>query len=140
MARFTHSQTSLILAIYTFSNGALAQTSATFDPGRPYPGEVALVDEPGKGYVFRRFPSGGRLYTYDLDTPSQSACNKGCQGARQPVWAPPGAKQVGDWTVIRRYDGRGQWAYKGRPVYTLFHDTAEGFGGSDVWHPLPYEK
>jgi predicted lipoprotein with Yx(FWY)xxD motif len=31
-------------------------------------------------------------------------------------------QQIGDWSVIKRDDGRAQWAYKSRPVYIRFHD------------------
>ena len=46
---------------------------------------------------------------------------------------------VGSWTIIKRDDGTRQWAYKGQPVYTLFHDNVEkpiGNGVEGVWHFL----
>lgn len=118
-----------------------APASAAFDPNLPYPAEVALADEAEKGYVYRRFPGSARLYTYDLDTPTRSACNQECAGKRRPVLVrTPGAKPIGDWTIVKRNDGSSQWAYRGRPVYTLFHDTPEGDGEGGPWHLLPYEK
>jgi predicted lipoprotein with Yx(FWY)xxD motif len=117
---------------------------AAFDVALPYPTEVALSQEGDKGYVFRRFPGSQRLYTYDLDRAGHSSCNAGCEGAHPPVLAPASAKPMGEWTTIRRYDDRLQWAYRGHPVYSFFHDApANPLGDGDeggVWHLLPYEK
>lgn len=121
--------------------GAVAFGQKAFDPVLPYPEEVAVSNESGKGYVYRRFPGSGRLYTYDLDRNGRSLCNAGCEGQRRPVRAPTGTvKPIGDWTVIKRDDGTGQWAYRGRPVYTLYHDTPDGVGETGPWHLLPYER
>jgi predicted lipoprotein with Yx(FWY)xxD motif len=145
-------RTMLAMALLLSLCGSLpagAQTLATPGSNTPpdllkgYPAEVALSDEGQKGFVFRRFPGSQRLYTYDRDTPDHSNCNFGCDGARPPVSAPPGAKPVGDWTLVKRDDGNSQWAYKGHPVYTLFHDDPGNPGGDGedgVWHLLPYVK
>jgi predicted lipoprotein with Yx(FWY)xxD motif len=114
-----------------------------FDANLPYPAEVALSEEGDHGFVFRRFPGSQRLYTYDLDRGGRSYCNAGCASARPPVVAPASAKAMGDWTVVRRDDGQLQWAYRGQPVYSLFHDAPKdpaGDGEGGVWHLLPYEK
>jgi predicted lipoprotein with Yx(FWY)xxD motif len=116
---------------------------AAFDIGLPYPTEVALSEEGDKGYVFRRFPGAQRLYTYDLDRAGRSYCSEGCEGAHPPVIAPASASPMGQWSVIRRYDDRLQWVYRGHPVYSLFHDAPNdphGDGEGGVWHILPYEK
>ena len=121
--------------------GAAAFAQKPFDPALPYPEEVAVSSEADKGYVYRRFPGSGRLYTYDLDTADRSACNAGCDGQRRPVHAPRGSvKPIGDWTIIKREDGTNQWAYRGKPVYTLYHDTPDGEGETGPWHLLPYER
>ncbi|MBW8707952.1 MAG: hypothetical protein JF627_01545 [Alphaproteobacteria bacterium] len=120
-----------------------APALAAFNEALPYPSEVALSQEGDNGFVFRRFPSSQRLYIYDLDTPGHSACNEGCMGARPPVYAPASAQAMGDWTTVRRDDGRLQWAYRGHPVYTFFHDGPKdphGDGEGGVWHLVPYEK
>ena len=131
------------VAVVMLCQGApLAPARAdTIDVEAPYPTEVALVEEGSKGYVYRRFPSRQRLYTYDKDLPNQSVCNIGCDGARTPVYAPKDAHTIGDWTVLTRYDGLKQWVYKGKPVYTLYHDIPEdpqGDGEDGLWHLLPY--
>jgi len=116
---------------------------AAFDIGLPYPTEVALSEEGNKGFVFRRFPGNQRLYTYDLDRAGRSYCNEGCEGAYPPVIAPASAKAMGEWSVIRRDDGRLQWAYRGRPVYSFFHDDPKApHGDKDAatWHLVPGEK
>jgi hypothetical protein len=85
----------------------------------------------------------GALYTYDQDRAGRSFCNEGCQSARPPILAPAGSKPMGDWTVIRRDNGLLQWAYRGSPVYSMFHDAPNaprGDGEGGVWHLLPIEK
>jgi predicted lipoprotein with Yx(FWY)xxD motif len=126
-------------ALMTICGGA----RAAFDTSLSYPGEVALSEEGAKGYVFRRFPGSQRLYFYDQDRGGRSFCNEGCDSARPPVLAPAAAKPMGEWTVIRRDDGQLQWAYRGHPVYTMYHDAPNdphGDGEGGVWHLLPYEK
>ena len=116
---------------------------AAFDATLPYPAEVALSEVGDKGYVYVRFPGAQRLYTYDLDRAGRSFCNEGCESARPPILAPAGSKPLGDWTVIRRDNGLLQWAYRGSPVYSMFHDAPNaprGDGEGGVWHILPYEK
>ena len=123
--------------------GMAAPALAAFDEALPYPTEVALSQEGDKGFVYRRFPGSQRLYIYDLDKDGKSACNETCIGARPPIYAPASAKPVGEWTVVHRDDGRMQWAYRGHPVYTFFHDRPNephGDGEDGVWHIIPYEK
>jgi len=113
------------------------------DVTKGYPGEVALNDEGDKGLLFRRFPGGQRLYIYDPDGDNRSACNLGCDGARPPVYVSCTAKPLPDWTIVQRYNGLCQWAYKGHPLYTYFHDTPEdpkGDGEGGVWHVLGFMK
>ena len=130
-----------ILALSTCALLAFAAT-AMGGPNRPdkleNPGEVALSDE-GGNWVYRQFPSGLRLYTYDMDTPTSSACGYTCEGGWPPLLARADSKPMGDWTIIEREGGRRQWAYKGRPAYTRFHDTPSepiGESLSDAWHLL----
>jgi predicted lipoprotein with Yx(FWY)xxD motif len=132
---------SLVLSLWPsfFAQAAEAPTEAT----KPYPVEVALDAEGDKGFLFRRFPGGQRLYIYDLDSRDKSACNIGCDGPRPPVYVSCDAKPMPDWSVIHRYNGLCQWSYKGHPLYTFFHDAPndpKGDGEGGVWHLLGYIK
>ena len=73
-------------------------------------------------------PNGMTLYTYAKDVPGsgKSACNGVCAFAWPPFLAGAGAQASGNWTLITRDDGRTQWAYKGRPLYTYVKDTKPG--------------
>jgi predicted lipoprotein with Yx(FWY)xxD motif len=112
---------------------------AAAQPRMEHPGVIALIEEED-GWVYRHAATGFRLYVTDRDTSGKSSCNGGCSRA----WIPLGVEQadnnsVGDWRIIVREDGTRQWAYKGRPVYTLFHDSPEnpvGEGVEGVWHYL----
>ena len=114
-----------------------------FDVALPYPGQVSLSQEGDKGFVYRSCPGSLRLYTYDLDRDGRSLCNAGCASAWPPVIAPASARALGQWSVIRRDDGKLQWAYRGRPVYSLLNDVPnhpKGDGQGGHWHLLAYEK
>jgi predicted lipoprotein with Yx(FWY)xxD motif len=134
----------LALAACMFlSPHAAAQQTAASSASKEtdHPAEVALVAEGKHGYVYRRFPTGERLYTYDLDPPGVSKCDLGCASAWPPVIAPPDAVPTGDWTIAKRTDGTGQWALNGKPVYTRFHDAPDAPAGDKVrgvWHLVPY--
>ena len=77
--------------------------------------------------VYKSFPGLGRLYVHDADGVAASRCIEGCASAWPPLLVTIGksGEKVGDWTVIVRDDGRLQWAYRGHPVYTRFHDLEE---------------
>ena len=88
-----------------------------------YPVDAALSKHEDGTWVFKSFPDGSRLYTYDGDSPGKSNCNKGCVAAWPPLFvSDENAGSVGQWTVIVRGDGRKQWAYKDQPVYRRYHD------------------
>ncbi len=83
-------------------------------------------------------PNDMALYTFDRDQAGsgRSVCNGPCATNWPPLFADKGSA-AGDWTVIRRDDGRMQWAYKGKPLYYWIKDqkpgdrTGDGFNG--VW-------
>ena len=104
-----------------------------------HPGEVALIEE-DQGYAYRHFPSGLHLYYSDRDPPGTSNCQKECAFAWPPLIAREGAKPMGDWTLVPRDNGNKQWAYKGHPIYLMFHDsTTEPQGDkaeNGTWHIL----
>lgn len=64
-------------------------------------------------------------YPAGLDLPELDQ-RLSCAATWPPVLAPDGAKPVGKWTVITRTDGKAQWAYDNRPVYTSILDKAPG--------------
>jgi len=92
-----------------------------------HPGDTALSQESSGEWVYKSFPGLTRLYIYDKDGSSVSHCTEGCASAWPPLRVTIGklGEKVGDWIVIARDDGERQWAYKGHPVYTRFHDLQE---------------
>jgi predicted lipoprotein with Yx(FWY)xxD motif len=83
-------------------------------------------------------PKGMTIYTYRDDPQGQSVCYDRCARAWPPVLAEAGAKPEGKLSVIKRKDGKRQWAYDGRPLYTWSKDQtpgeATGHKVGDVWH------
>ncbi|MCK9504079.1 MAG: hypothetical protein M0Q95_07840 [Porticoccaceae bacterium] len=110
----------------------LAQSS----PG-PTPVEVSIMVEDSR-YEFRT-EDGLALYVFDQDGPGQSVCNDQCAVAWPPLLSSGSSSAVGDWATFKRDDGKFQWSYKDKPVYTYIKDKpgtilGEGVGG--VWHKL----
>jgi predicted lipoprotein with Yx(FWY)xxD motif len=85
-------------------------------------------------------PSGMTLYTFDRDAAgsSKSACNGTCIANWPALTAQDSDKSSGDWSVVTRDDGKKQWAYKGKPLYTWVKDQKPGDktgeGVNNVWH------
>jgi predicted lipoprotein with Yx(FWY)xxD motif len=85
------------------------------------------------------------VYSYDKDTPTQSACDESCARDWPPVLAPQLARARGEWSILDRANGERQWVFRGRPLYTHASDTRlASEEGSDTpkWHnifvqPLP---
>ena len=73
-------------------------------------------------------PSGMTLYTFDRDAAGsgKSVCNGPCATNWPPLMAAAYASASGDWTVVTRDDGSGQWAYKGKPLYYWSKDQKPG--------------
>jgi predicted lipoprotein with Yx(FWY)xxD motif len=72
--------------------------------------------------------SGRTLYVLDGEASSVGpwACTGTCLKLWSPVYAAQGAKARGAYSLVVREDGRKQWAYKGRPLYTWWNDSAPG--------------
>jgi predicted lipoprotein with Yx(FWY)xxD motif len=114
---------------------ALAGVSAFANPAAPAPGDPPirkldghLVDLKGRG-----------LYTWDGDVKGNtSQCTAQCRLLWPPLFAEANAVPKGPFTLVRRDDGRYQWALKGRPLYRWASDRkwgdAGGDGVADVWH------
>lgn len=81
---------------------------------------------------------GQALYTYGEDMTGMSMCNGKCVENWPAFVADDGAKAEGDWSLVKRDDGRQQWAYKDKPLYTWKNDAKPGDAGGDnkggVWH------
>jgi predicted lipoprotein with Yx(FWY)xxD motif len=73
-------------------------------------------------------PSGMTLYTFakDVSGSGKSECNGPCANLWPPFLAGANAQASGNWTLIKRDDGKMQWAYKGKPLYTYSKDTKPG--------------
>lgn len=82
---------------------------------------------------------GMTLYTFDKDSAGKSACNGGCAVNWPPLMVTSDAKPAGEYSIVVRDDGKKQWAYKGKPLYTWIKDqkpgdtTGDGFN-NNVWH------
>ena len=117
----------LVLSVVLW--GAAVMAAEHGPPGMKleHPGDTALSQDGSGHWVYKSFPALTRLYVRDGDGASASRCTEGCASAWPPLLATHDkvGERVGDWTVIARDDGRPQWTYKGRPVYTRFHDLDE---------------
>lgn len=83
-------------------------------------------------------PKGITLYSFDRDTSGKSNCNGDCAVKWPPFVASAADQANGDYTIVKRDDGRLQWAYKGKPLYTWPEDQEPGDkygdGYNKVWH------
>ncbi len=81
---------------------------------------------------------GMTLYTFDNDSKGKSSCNGQCANLWLPLIATTDASASGDYSLITRSDGRKQWAYKGKPLYSWTKDKkpgdTTGDGVNSVWH------
>ena len=62
------------------------------------------------------------VYSWEGDEPNKSNCFDSCLTKWTPVMAPLKAVGRGQWTVIERTPGIGQWAFRGEPLYTYNND------------------
>ncbi len=85
-------------------------------------------------------PAGMTLYTFDNDAAGsgKSACNGPCATNWPPLQAEEGDQPSGDYSIVKRDDGKKQWAYKGKPLYQWANDKKPGDktgdGVKNVWH------
>jgi predicted lipoprotein with Yx(FWY)xxD motif len=75
---------------------------------------------------------GRTLFSFEKDAPGSSKCDKECASQFPPLTAPADAKNVRDWSVIRRKDGGRQWAYQGHPLYTWSKEATPGEVATNV--------
>jgi predicted lipoprotein with Yx(FWY)xxD motif len=69
----------------------------------------------------------GTLLISANDTqPGKSSCTGECEREFPPFIAASDAKAFGDWSLVKRDDGRLQWAYQGKPLYRYSKETRLG--------------
>jgi hypothetical protein len=114
--------------------GAAAEPS---DPSLSYPGAVALSQGPTGNWVYKSFPQLLPLYIFKGEPAGRSLCDRDCSAVWPIVRAESDDKPAGFWTIVKREDGRLQWAYKNSPVYTYFEDRPnepKGVGKNMDWY------
>ena len=80
------------------------------------------------------------LYFLDRDVAGsgKSNCHGDCAVKWPPMLANATDKPMQDFSIIARDDGKKQWAYKGKPMYTWPEDQEPGDKYGDnynkVWH------
>jgi predicted lipoprotein with Yx(FWY)xxD motif len=97
----------------------------------------AMTGNSTKGKVLTD-AKGMTLYTFAKDSGGKSACNGKCAVNWPPLMAASGEKGGTGYSMIKRDDGKMQWAYKGKPLYTWVKDKkpgdVTGDGVNKVWH------
>lgn len=119
----------------TFAVLAVAALAVTACAGTPPP--PTAVRTTGLGPVLTD-AKGMTLYTFDRDTAGKSACNGPCAQNWPPLLSDDSTFPTGAYAFVLRDDGREQWAYKGKPLYTWNKDTkpgdTTGENFNNVWH------
>jgi predicted lipoprotein with Yx(FWY)xxD motif len=103
----------------------------------PYPGAVALLQDRTGVWSYKSFPTFLPLYIFDGEPSGISTCDRVCSEVWPIVKAEDDAKPLGNWTIVQRADGRMQWAFKNKPVYTYFEDLPNdpnGVGKDQDWY------
>ncbi len=124
-----------ILIAIGFAGAAAAADMAV--KSMPYPSAVALSEpNPGK-WIYKSFPGLLALYIFDGEPAGQSTCDSVCSAVWPIIRAEANDKPMGLWTIVKRDDGRFQWAFRNKPVYTYFEDQpneARGGGKDKDWY------
>lgn len=80
---------------------------------------------------------GMTLYTLKSDPVGETTCYKRCARAWPPMLATAGAAPSGDLGLVKRKDGKMQWAWRGKPLYRWMKDKkpgdTTGHKVGDVW-------
>jgi predicted lipoprotein with Yx(FWY)xxD motif len=133
--RFTRMLCFLLFSVA--AAGAFAQTAS---PPATAPAAAAPSSEPPirklNGHLVDL--KGRGLYTWDGDIQGNgSQCNAQCRLLWPPLFADDNAVPKGPFTLVKRDDGRYQWALNGRPLYRWTSDKkwgdAGGDGVADMW-------
>ena len=137
----------LVLALSVLGFSAVpvfaAQTSATKSEAKIEQVAESLAGGYGKmtetaGGKILTTAAGHTLYTFDKDKNGASSCDAACLKIWPAYHASAKAKPVAPWTKVKASDGKGMWAYNGKPVYTYIKDKkagdTEGDGVGGNWH------
>jgi predicted lipoprotein with Yx(FWY)xxD motif len=117
-------------AAIVFASALLAACAGASTP----PSSALTTRETSLGPVLAD-ARGMTLYTYAEDEPGVSNCGMLCREYWPPALAPAEAQPSGDITIVALDDGKRQWAWKDRPLYTYVDDknpgdvTGEGVDG-----------
>jgi len=112
-----------------FWSGMALSAESALPPLSTPPG-ITLLDVIGPSdlFLWRSLggPEGQLLYTYDADGDTGKAtCVAECAAEFPPYLAPSNAAAFGEWSLVRRDDGKRQWAYRGKPLYYFAGPTVE---------------
>jgi len=124
---------SAALVLWTQPGGAMEPS----DPSMSYPGAVALSQGSNGAWGYKSFPQLLPLYIFEGEPAGRPLCDRDCTAVWPIVRAQSNDKPVGLWTIVKRDDGRLQWAYKNSPVYTYFEDRPndpKGAGKNMDWY------
>lgn len=101
-------------------------------------GTVALTSGAALAAGMVTAKNGMTLYVFDKDTGANSTCYDDCAKAWPPYLGEANATLSEGWTLVKRKDGKMQWAYDGHPMYFFAKDTkagdAMGDGVGGIWH------
>ena len=61
-----------------------------------------------------------------------ASCVDACATEFPPLLAPAGAAPLGDWSLVRRPEGRLQWAYQSRPLHAWSREETPGEVATNV--------
>jgi predicted lipoprotein with Yx(FWY)xxD motif len=106
-------------------------------------GNVVVITQSSGAEPHFLGPSGNALYTFDNDSPGESACGSGCTDTWPPLIVAQGTSvQAGgdeaDFGTLTRSDGSLQLTYHQEPLYYYSGDVSasdtNGDGLFGVWH------
>lgn len=127
----------VLMSVICIACGGAARAAELSAEKLPYPSAVALSGLDGGGWIYRSFPALLPLYIFDGEPAGTSACDKACTAVWPILPAEAADKPMGEWTIVKRDDGRLQWAFRNKPVYTYFEDTTNnprGVGKDMDWY------
>jgi predicted lipoprotein with Yx(FWY)xxD motif len=126
----------MIIRSTVFAIGIAVLTSGFAQAGHHMAKAIKTADIAGAAALTDA--KGMTLYTFDKDKTGQSNCAGKCAVNWPPMFATPSSKSEGEFSAIKRTDGKYQWAYKGQPLYTWIKDSKPGDNTGDgvkgVWH------